>query len=51
MNQTKGTYYFCVKGELTSTYSLKAREFEQDWTNSIIEDGYSEMFGLFPNGF
>lgn len=22
-----------------------------DYTNSILEDGYSEMFRLFPNGF
>ncbi|CDW71154.1 UNKNOWN [Stylonychia lemnae] len=47
--QAKGLYFFCVRGEITSTYTIKAKEFDQDWTNSIIEDGYSEMFGSFPN--
>lgn len=26
--QAKGLYFFCVKGEITSTYSVKVREFD-----------------------
>ena len=50
LEQAKGIYYFCVRGDITSTYTIKAREFEIDSSNSILEDGYSEMFFMFPGG-
>eukprot|EP00347_Sterkiella_histriomuscorum_P020253 403338511 len=47
-NQSKGIYYVCVKGQITSTYTLKVKEFEIDWTHSVIEDSYAESFGMRP---
>jgi hypothetical protein len=46
-----GLYYFCVKGELTSTYSSRVREIMQDQTKPLeIEDGFSEHFHSRGNG-
>ena len=46
-----GLYYICVKGELSSTYSLRLREFIQDLSKPIeIEDGFSEHFFSMGNG-
>ncbi len=49
-NQLTGLYYICIKGELTSTYSLRLREFSQEWGSVLeIQDGYSEVFYSHPN--
>lgn len=44
-NAETGLYYICVRGELTSTYSLRLREFVEKFNSPIeILDGYSEYF-------
>ena len=50
LNQSTGLYYLCVKGELTSTYTLLVREQSQDLNvSSEIKDGYSEYFFIRNN--
>ena len=44
LNLLQGLYYICVKGDLTSTYTVKFREFVPDLAHSLIFDGYSEYF-------
>lgn len=46
LNHSTGLYYICVKGEITSTYTIKVREFQQAYNLSELEDGYSEYFYL-----
>jgi hypothetical protein len=50
-NKTTGLYYICVKGELTSTYSLKLKEFNLNTNEPVeIEDSFSEYFWNRGNG-
>ena len=50
LNQATGTYYICVKGDTTSTYSLKFKEIKQDMNEIVtVEDSYAEMFGIWQD--
>jgi hypothetical protein len=44
-NQLTGLYYICVKGELSSTYSMRLKEFYLNRSAPVeIQDGFSESF-------
>jgi len=44
-----GDFYFCVFGELTSTFTVKVHEFKENQSREILEDGYTETFHLGRN--